>query len=87
MSTCTHILQLIFPLTLSALSVLVRLQPNCTFLMPAESAAIVLACDNTADSFVLPVQTQTALTIGFTALIMHVTVPGGRKKKRKPGEL
>lgn len=55
--------------------------------MPAESAAIVLACDNTADSFVLPVQTQTELTIGLTALIMHVTVPGGRKMKRKPGEL
>lgn len=55
--------------------------------MPAESAAIVLACDNAADSFVLPVQTQTELTIGLTALIMHVTVPGGRKKKRKPGEL
>lgn len=63
------------------------MQPDWTFLMPAESAAIVLACDNTADSFVLPVQTQTELTIGFSALIIHVTVPGGRKKKRKLGEL
>lgn len=51
--------------------------------MPAESAAIVLACDNTADSFVLPVQTQTELTIGFGALIMHVTVPEEREKEEK----
>lgn len=56
------------------------------FLMPGESAAIVLDSDNTADSFVLPVQTQTALTICFGALIMHVTMPRERKKKGKPGE-
>lgn len=56
------------------------------FLMPGESAAIVLDSDNTADSFVLPAQTQTALTICFGALIMRVTVPRGRKEKGKPGK-
>lgn len=63
------------------------MQPDWTFLMQVESAAIVLACDNTTDSFVLPVQTQTELTIGLSTLIMRVTMPGERKKKRKPGEL
>ena len=50
------------------------------------AAAIVLDSDNTTDSFALPVQTQTEHTICFAALIMHVTVPGERKKKEKPGE-
>lgn len=84
MSVC--ILELIFLSTLSPLSLRVRLQADNVFLMPAESAAIVLDSDNTADSFVLPAQTQTALTICFGALIMHVTVPRGRKKKGKPGK-
>lgn len=42
--------------------------------------------DNTTDSLVLPVQTQTELAVCFAALIMHVTVPGERKEKGKPGE-
>lgn len=63
----------------------VRLQADYIFLMPVESAAIVLDSDNASDSFALPVQTQTELTICFTALIMHVTVLGGRKTKEKPG--
>lgn len=84
MSVC--ILELIFLCTLSPLSLQVRLQADNVFLMPGESAAIVLDSDNTADSFVLPAQTQTALTICFGALIMHVTVPRGRKKKGKPGK-
>lgn len=85
MSVC--ILELIFLSTLSPLSLRVRLQQaDNVFLMPGESAAIVLDSDNMADSFVLPAQTQTALTICFGALIMHVTVPRGRKKKGKPGK-
>lgn len=84
MSVC--ILELIFLSTLSPLSLRVRLQAYNVFLMQGESAAIVLDSDNTADSFVLPAQTQTALTICFGALIMHVTVPRGRKKKGKPGK-
>lgn len=84
MSVC--ILELIFLCTLSPLSLRVRLRADNVFLMPGESAAIVLDSDNTADSFVLPAQTQTALTICFGALIMHVTVPRGRKKKGKPGK-
>lgn len=84
MSVC--ILELIFLSALSPLSLRVRLQEDNVFLMPRESAAIVLDSDNTADSFALPAQTQTALTICFGALIMHVTVPRGRKKKGKPGK-
>lgn len=84
MSACS--LQLIFLSALSPVSLRVRLQADNVFLMPAESAAIVLDSDNTADSFGLPAQTQTALTICFGALIMHVTVPKGRKKKGKPGK-
>lgn len=84
MSVC--ILELIFLSTLSPVSLRARLQADNVFLMPGESAAIVLDSDNTADSFVLPAQTQTALTICFGALIMHVTVPRGRKKKGKPGK-
>lgn len=84
MSVC--ILELIFLSTLSPLSLRVRLRADIVFLMPGESAAIVLDSDNTADSFVLPAQTQTALTICFGALIMRVTVPRGRKKKGKPGK-
>lgn len=84
MSVCK--LGLIFLSTLSPLSLRARLLADNVFLMPGESAAIVLDSDNTADSFVLPAQTQTALTICFGALIMRVTVPRGRKEKGKPGK-
>lgn len=43
----------------------------------------LLLMDNTTDSPVLPVQTQTELY--FSALIMHVTKPG--EKKKKEGEV
>lgn len=43
--------------------------------------------DNTTDSSVLPVQTQTQLTVCLTGLIMRVTMPGERRgRKKKEGE-
>ena len=49
-------------------------------------AADLSLMDNTTDSLVLPVQTQTELTVCFAALIMHVSVPREKKKTERLGE-